>query len=1069
MKKENAMTRAGSILPSVAAVVAALFAACASAEDLPQRPTVMEPSWILKSESAYLWLDAWDYSSFTTNAEGGVTAWADKSGSGNDATAYQVGDAQVYGTVGVTNGVPAYLMGPIASCIDLKFTLCSSVRTVFWVMDIAGKGKDIYHQAFFLGAPGYDYNFHRAYDGGIAHASDAHAGFRDSVFRIDGDGSYTGKLPTTIPPKGTHIYTSVATSNLKAAQLSRDRSSTTRNGGRALSELIILTRPLDSREVESVETYLNAKWFDASETVSARVEAKMAYPSLTLEGDAALVIPPHSYSYGVDTPCIAVYGTLANGASGKVRIESGIYNVPYSRIILKCGAVSGISSLDDFELVGFPAEARFEWDGTELTMICDHARSFAPALLHADPSHRALVWLDATDAGTFVTNAEGGVTTWIDKSGSGNNAVSYKLGDTQQYGVRGVTNGCMAFLMGPCGSDIDLKFNATDYDLYGAYWVMDIVRDTPYSGSPWPTAFFLGGYSAYDFHRGVQGGANSRISDLPPNKGGSGCPEFISSDFRIDGVYYDPSQTKPALGTHIYSAQMTNGACQASRISGDRGIAKRNGGRALSELILFGFELTEAEKDQMDDYLNVKWYGASETLASEVDATEPVSFPNLVLDDGASFRVYSTTLGFVPCVSVFGALTKGTAGKVLVEFVGTPVGTGSRTIFECADIYGYDKESDFVVAGLPDGVEVYWEGNALKVAMQPPSIAPAVLTTSGTTAPWLWLDAADSASFTTNSDGGVTAWADRGARGHDATAYKIGDNQVYGTIGITNGVPAYFMGPHSSRIDLKFEPCQNIRTVFWVMDLAQNAGLEADYQPFLLGADASLVPYSSSYHFHRGYHGWLLSTDASANIRNGDFAIDGDHSCSGNLTATYPPKGTHLYAAATLGDCAACRLSGDRDKVGRNGGRALSELVILTNVLTEAEYASVENYLNAKWFMKSVTVAEPVAVASPVTYPFLLLDDGASFAVSRSALSRTETAITVFGSLRLGTAEKIRIAYSGDESLPGRPHALLSCSDAGGVQLDDFDLVGFPEGASFEWDGKTLTVADPHGMLIFVR
>ena len=143
--------------------------------------------------------------------------------------------------------------------------------------------------------------------------------------------------------------------------------------------------------------------------------------------------------------------------------------------------------------------------------------------------------------------------------------------------------------------------------------------------------------------------------------------------------------------------------------------------------------------------------------------------------------------------------------------------------------------------------------------------------------------------------------------------------------------------------------------------------------------------------------------------------------------------------------------------------------MILTNVLTSAEYASVENYLNAKWFMKSVTVAELVAVASPVTYPFLLLDDGASFAVSRSALSKTEAAITVFGSLKLGTAGKVRMEYSGDGSLPSRPRALLSCSDAGGVQLDDFELVGFPENAIFEWDGKTLTVADPHGMLIFVR
>ena len=79
------------------------------------------------------------------------------------------------------------------------------------------------------------------------------------------------------------------------------------------------------------------------------------------------------------------------------------------------------------------------------------------------------------------------------------------------------------------------------------------------------------------------------------------------------------------------------------------------------------------------------------------------------------------------------------------------------------------------------------------------------------------------------------------------------------------------------------------------------------------------------------------------------------------------------------------------------GGRALSELVIFERVLSDAEYASVENYLNAKWFGKGVTVSEAVSVTCPVTYPFLTLGEGASFAVSRAGLPKGDAAITVYG------------------------------------------------------------------------
>lgn len=47
------------------------------------------------------------------------------------------GDAGICnrGTVGETNGVPAFLMGAVGSGIDLKFTRTENAATVFQVMD----------------------------------------------------------------------------------------------------------------------------------------------------------------------------------------------------------------------------------------------------------------------------------------------------------------------------------------------------------------------------------------------------------------------------------------------------------------------------------------------------------------------------------------------------------------------------------------------------------------------------------------------------------------------------------------------------------------------------------------------------------------------------------------------------------------------------------------------------------------------------------------------------------------------------------------------------------------------
>lgn len=203
-----------------------------------------------------MWLDASDESTITVDSDG-VKKWTDKFCNAQDATPAESnssdeGRVTRYATVETVNGNKAIQMGEVGSGIDLGFTSITDVRTVFWVMDIKQSGN-----AFFLGYAGAEnYHFHR---GGAQYVNNnAHNNVKNGVWRCDG----FGERPTSdSAPTGHHIYTLVTTGNVSANRISEDRYvSEKRNGGRAISELIIFNRALSTEEVEEVEAYLNNKW-----------------------------------------------------------------------------------------------------------------------------------------------------------------------------------------------------------------------------------------------------------------------------------------------------------------------------------------------------------------------------------------------------------------------------------------------------------------------------------------------------------------------------------------------------------------------------------------------------------------------------------------------------------------------------------------------------------------------------------------------------------------------------------------------------------------------------------------
>ena len=217
----------------------------------------------------------------------------------------------------------------------------------------------------------------------------------------------------------------------------------------------------------------------------------------------------------------------------------------------------------------------------------------------------------------------------------------------------------------------------------------------------------------------------------------------------------------------------------------------------------------------------------------------------------------------------------------------------------------------------------------------------------------MWLDAASPANFEFN-ELGVTKWINKGAGRStygDAVAYRIrtqtsGDCAGvirYGGVQIVNGVPAFQMGNTGSDVDLKYTRISTIRTVF----LVGQFNLDDKLEP-LLGDD-------TYWDLHRGKSGYVWNENwaksSSGYPGKPTFYLNSATTAVANPDATAPvANALNIITIATAGNTRSNQLSHDRTYVGdRDGGRALSEVIIFTRVLTTDERVAIYNYLNAKW------------------------------------------------------------------------------------------------------------------------
>ena len=215
------------------------------------------------------------------------------------------------------------------------------------------------------------------------------------------------------------------------------------------------------------------------------------------------------------------------------------------------------------------------------------------------------------------------------------------------------------------------------------------------------------------------------------------------------------------------------------------------------------------------------------------------------------------------------------------------------------------------------------------------------------------VDASSAANFN-YTDGRITGWKNQGTGSdlfkpnnlhQDTSAIAC----QYGAYGFTNGVPAFLMGADDSRIDLAFTRLTNVRSVFWAMDVQKTS-----VAPFL--GDGVNETYSShsnrKYDFCRGIGsgdmGTYFASGLAANaLMYGPMFCDGAAVVS--ATSERPPFALHVYDVTSQSGLTASSLSVDRWCVPRNGGRAISELLVFTNAVSGLTQDAIRDRLAKKW------------------------------------------------------------------------------------------------------------------------
>jgi autotransporter-associated beta strand protein len=842
-------------------------------------PSFAEP---VPATNAAFHVDATDLSTLTFGAGGTVTEWRGKNG--NNAAAVASGlTAPVY-LADALNGLPVVDFGVFGSAgSSLAWTTpITNILSVFMVVGSQEKG------GFVLGSyntVGFEdiYDFHRGALGAVAGDlvadplafSVACAGFRGATLYLDGQ-----KLTTTVDGfSGNYQLLEMVLSGVgRANAFCFDRvPSRNRAGGQRLGEVILYSRALTVTERLQTSAYLAKKWF--GRTLRAVPESAEM----------------HQVVAKVNSPVTAqvTSGTrlTLDAVAGNKRVEIG----GGGTVILKNSALSEAQLVLRDGTVELPAAAGVP--------VPDH-----------NPISNAFFHVDASAAGTVITDAAGRVLEWrdVNYAENGRAALAPPAPATTAHYPAYRPNSLNGLPLVDCGalySGKCLLWNHTNTNIRTVFAVYGSLVDDL-------AAFIIGdGYQTgapLNFHRGIDGtvwysGAHSVFRT---------ASVFINGRVVDDGMRFVLPETPTVFST---VATDYSGTPTASAFAVDRwqpgNLTWRTGGSTWAEYIIYTNRLSYSERRAVEAYLMKKWLKQPAPGYVFADNTRD-GLPGLEVQATNAVALAVTGAGAVnvPDISGTGDLNKTGPGTLVLG--DTRNLTGAVKVSEGQLRFGGDRTVP-TSATLPGGLAFRLDASAAG-SLQ-------TVEESGTTYVTRVYDADDRAFY---------AWATNDAARPVLTANAL------------NGLPVLDFGAYGSgRCMLWTQMVSTVRSVFWVVG-SQNGG------GFLLGCDPRYGTDDNYAHFHRGdlfdnVLGRIWRSNASASVRGGVTRLNG---VAVNGETTPLGGGFDLISLVTTADTRASMFAGDRNFPVRSGGQMLAEVLVFTRALSAKEVRDVEAYLSNKWF-----------------------------------------------------------------------------------------------------------------------
>jgi hypothetical protein len=887
-----------------------------------------------------------------TNSSGLVTNWTDQSGNGNDASQANTAAAPVW-MANVINGEPALDFGSNALSND-QFLEISDTGTAF----LATSNFTVLVQARFadfdsyrtlvcktssgLAAPidwwfGPSSGVANAYMGDGATyctvgATMAAAAGQFGTYGLGANGT-NFSLFLDLATDGTAPITATATSVGNPCLIGQRDDAVTQMVG-DIAEILMYNYALSATDQSNAVIYLSSKYGVAQLIVSNQP----ANVSITSPTNGATF--PTSSTVPVTVSASSPHGSvvsvlvLANGVQ-VVALTNSPYQVPLD--LLTPGSVSLTAVVvDNLSLRSTSAPVVLTVTGSAVS---------------TPPTNDLRLWVSAD---TGVQTSAGTVSQWNDRSGNGNaaqavgsptlvaNAVNGKPVvhfDTGDY--MDVPNAPSIEIAGDVASYAVVSFD--DFATYRGLWAktkgnlpasIDYYL-TPNAGVP---QLFRGNGQSYGSLAANQGVPAATYVVLGYEMGGQTATHYLNGGSIGSGQITAPlgdAGTDLLIGTRADFATQLKGG--------------------LAELLVFGHELSVAERGQILSYLGGK-YGMRLVRVASLPPTVAIVSPT----NGATAAVSSSI-------------------NVQVSATDTNNPIAQVTFLANGDVIGSTTTPPYTMAmeALTPGT-VTLEAQAVDIWGVTGTSAPVVITVTGqgpaappTSGLVLWLKA--DKGVTTNSDGTVAVWADQSGLGNNAVQTNSADAPLLMLNGVGGQPVLEFNGTNSQYLDVASVPSVVIEgdissfCAFNVADVAtphtlwsktQNGAAFPWEYGVLAGGDMVM---------ERGNVNGVAPVDSSGPVQPGSQVVAG-FTVAGSLASHFldgEPNGGGVLGYGALDQGTALRIGALDDLTNQFSG-TISEVLIYNQALSGADLLQVNTYLASR---SGISVIQ----AAPATPPSLTI------------------------------------------------------------------------------------------------